>query len=121
MLYVDSLFAHSPFPPCDSWGFLGSCECGPVVASQSIVTALLREVEGMAVASLRISDFMLTEPGAAFAEAGLTLKGAALMGVLEQMEDWGTDFSTIAPGDFNSCCTEKSDKRRQRGVISGDS
>lgn len=81
--------------------------------------ALLRE--GVAVGSLRISDFVLTEPGAAFAEAGLTLNGVVLMGIREQMEDWGTDFSTIAPGEFNSCCTEKNDRRRQRSVISGGS
>lgn len=85
------------------------------------MTALLREAEGVVVASFRFSDRMLRKPGVAFAEAGLTLKGVALMRVLEQMEDWGADFSPVAPGDFNSGCRRKSDKGRQRSAISVDS
>ena len=74
------------------------------VVPESILTALLGEADGTAVASLRFASpgLVLTEPGAAFAEAGLTLTGLALMGGREQMEDWGTDFSSVALADFNT-------------------
>lgn len=75
-----------------------------MVDPESILTALLGEGAGVAVASLRFAmpGLVLTEPGAAFAEAGLTLTGLALMGGLEQMEGWGTDFSSVALADFDS-------------------
>lgn len=81
-----------------------------IVAPQSILTVLLGEADGeavaAAVASLRFArpGLVLTEPGAAFAEAGLTLTGLALMGGREQMEGWGADFSSVALADFDSGC-----------------
>ncbi len=90
------------------------------VVPESILTALLGEAD---VASLRFArpGLVLTEPGAAFAEAGLTLTGQALVGGLEQMEGWGTDFSSVALADLDSGCGGKSDKRGQRSAISVDS
>lgn len=64
------------------------------VVSVSTVTQLAWEAGAGAAASLRISVLTLTEPGAAFAEAGLTLKGVALVGVLVQTEGWGIDVSS---------------------------
>lgn len=74
------------------------------VFPESILTVLLGEEYGAALASLRFArpGLVLTEPGAAFAEAGLTLTGLTLMGGLEQIEGWGTDFSSVASADFNS-------------------
>lgn len=71
---------------------------------ESGLSVLLEEADGVAVANLRFArpSLVLTEPGAAFAEAGLTLTGLALMGGLEQMEGWGSDFSSVALADFNS-------------------
>lgn len=93
------------------------------VVPQSILTVLLGEADGAVEASLRFArpSLVLTEPGAAFAEAGLTLTGLALMGGLEQMEGWGADFSSVALADFNSGCGGKSDKRGQKSAISVDS
>lgn len=93
------------------------------VVPESILTVLLGGGDGAAVASLRFVSpgLVLTEPGAAFAEAGLTLTGLALMGGLEQMEGWGTDFSSVALADFSSGCRGKSDKRGQKSAISVDS
>lgn len=90
---------------------------------ESILTVLLGEEYGVALASRRFvrPGLVLTEPGAAFAEAGLTLTGQTLTGGLEQMEDWGTDFSTVAPADFSLGCRGKSDKRGQTSAISVDS
>lgn len=77
-----------------------------IVAPESILTVLLGEADGAAAASLRFArpGLVLTEPGAAFAEAGLTLTGLALMGDREQMEGWGADFSSVALADFDSGC-----------------
>lgn len=83
-----------------------------IVAPESILTVLLGEADGeaaaaaAAVASLRFArpGLVLTEPGAAFAEASLTLTGLALMGGREQMEGWGADFSSVALADFDSGC-----------------
>jgi len=74
------------------------------VVPESILTVLLGEGYGTAAACFRFAKpgLVLTEPGAAFAEAGLTLTGLVLMGGLEQMEGWGTDFSSVALADFNS-------------------
>lgn len=71
---------------------------------ESVLTVLLGEGDGTVVASLKFATpgLVLTEPGAAFAEAGLTLTGLVLMGGLEQMEDWGAAFSSVALADFNS-------------------
>lgn len=73
---------------------------------ESILTVLLREEDSGAVTSLGFvrPGLVLTQPGAAFAEAGLTLTGLVLMGGLEQMEGWGVDFSSVALADFNSGC-----------------
>lgn len=68
-------------------------ECGAAAEAVAVVAVSLR----FARASL-----VLTEPGAAFAEAGLTLTGQTLVGGLEQMEGWGSDFSSVAPADFGS-------------------
>lgn len=94
-----------------------------MLVPESILTALLGEEYGVALASFRFArpGLVLTEPGAAFAEAGLTLTGLTLTGGLEQMEGWGTDFSRVAPADFSSGCTGKSDKRGQTSAISVDS
>lgn len=62
------------------------------------------DCDATAEASLRLTrpGPTLTEPSVAFAEAGLTLTGLALMGGLEQMVvGWGTDFSTATLADFN--------------------
>lgn len=73
---------------------------------ESILTVLLGDADGEAVANLRFArpGLVLTEPGAGFAEAGLTLTGLTLMGGLEQMEGWGNDFSSLALADFGSGC-----------------
>lgn len=123
---VPMLYAHSPFPPCDSQSLGGSCARRPtlvgIVVPESILTVVLGEADG-AAASLRFPrpDLVLTEPGAALAEAGLTLTGLALTGGLEQMEGWGADFSSAALAEFSSGCGGKSDKRGQRSAISVDS
>ena len=87
------------------------------------LTVLLREAGGGLVASLRFEKpgLVLTEPGAAFADAGLTLTGLVLMGGREQMEGWGADFPSPAPADSNSNCSGKSDKGGQKSAISVDS
>ena len=95
-----------------------------MVVPESVLTVLLLgEGDAAAVASFRFArqSLGLTEPGAAFAEAGLTLTGLALMGGLEQMESCGADFSSVALADSSSGCRGKSDKRAQESVISVDS
>lgn len=76
-----------------------------MVVPESVLTVLLLgEGDAAAVASFRFArqSLGLTEPGAAFAEAGLTLTGLALMGGLEQMESCGADFSSVALADSSS-------------------
>lgn len=78
-----------------------------MLGPESILSVLLGEGDsGVMLASLRFASpgLVLTEPGATFAEAGLTLTGLALVGGLEQMEGWGTDFSSVALADFSSGC-----------------
>lgn len=89
---------------------------------ESVLTALLVDEASAAVASLAFARLVLelTQPTVAFAEAGLTLTGLTLMRGLEQMEGWGTDFSSVALPDFKSGCTVKSDKRGQKRAISVD-
>lgn len=84
------------------------------VAPEPVLTVLLGDAGGEAAASLRFErpGLVLTEPGAAFTEAGLTLTGFSLMGGLEQMEGWGTDFPSVALADSDSGCRGKSDKKR---------
>lgn len=79
----------------------------------SILTVLLGEGDGAAVARLRFArqSLALTEPGAAFAEAGLTLTGLALLRGPAQMDCLGTDFSSVTLADFSSGCRGKSDNR----------
>lgn len=74
---------------------------------------VLAEVGGDAVASLRFEKpgLVLTEPGAAFVKAGLTLIGLTLVGGLEQMGGWGTDFPLVTLAD--SDCRGNSDKRQE--------
>lgn len=93
------------------------------VAPEPGLTVLLGEAGGGVAASLRFEKpgLVLTEPGAAFANAGLTLTGLALMGGREQMEGWGADFPSPALADSNSDCSGKSDKRGQKSAISVDS
>lgn len=96
---------------------------GGNVVPGSVLTVLLGEADGATLACLRFArpGLVLTEPGAAFAEAGLTLTGLALVGGLEQMEGWGTDFSSVALADLDSGCRGKSDKGGQESAISVDS
>lgn len=93
-------------------------------APESVLTAAPGGRDSAAAAAgLRFASpgLVLTGPGAAFAEAGLTMTAPALMGGLEQMEGWGTDFSSVALADIDSGCGGKSDKRGQRSAISVDS
>lgn len=100
----------------DSLRFGGSCVCtSPLmgdVVPESLLTELLGEGGGAAVATFRFTKpgLVLTDPGATLADAGLTLTGLVLMGGLEQMEDWGADFS-VTVADFSSGCRGTSDKR----------
>lgn len=120
-------YARSPFTPCGSWGLWPSCELRPTLVGdafpESVLTVLLGVEDRALVASLRFVGLglVLKQPGATFEEAGLTLTGAALMGGLEQMEGWGTDFSSVAQADFNSGCKVKSDKGGRKNAISVDS
>lgn len=93
------------------------------VVPEAVLTVLLGDAGTEAVASLRFEKpgLVLTEPGAAFTEAGLTLTGLVLMGGLEQMEGWRTDFPSVALADSGSGCRGKSDKRGQKSAISVDS
>lgn len=86
------------------------------VAPAPVLTVLLGGAGGEAAASLGFEKpgLVLTEPGAAFTEAGLTLTVPALVGGLEQMEGWGTDFPSVALADSGSGCGGKSDKRGRR-------
>lgn len=104
---VGLLSPSLPFPvlgTAASWGFCGSCMAGPDLASAAVVPepALLEEA-GAAVllASIRLEKpgLVLTDPGARFADAGLTMMGLALAGGLEQTEESRSDFVSVAPAD----------------------
>lgn len=92
------------------------------VVSESVLTGFPRGAEGAAAAASFGSAgpcLVLTEPGAAFAEAGLTLKGPGLPGGPEQTEGRGADVSSVALAD--SGFTDENDKRAERGAINVDS
>lgn len=78
---------------------------GPDLASavvpQPFLSALLEEAGAAVLASIRLEKpgRLLTEPGATFADAGLTVTGLALTRGLEQMEEGRTDFVSVAPVD----------------------
>lgn len=78
---------------------------GPDLASAVVpepaLSVLLEEAGAEALASIRLekAGLVLTDPGAGFADAGLTLMGLALAGGLEQMQESGTDFVSVAPAD----------------------
>lgn len=85
-----------------SGGLCGSCVPGPDLASAVVPEAAPLEEAGAAVlASIRPENpgLALTDPGATFADAGLTVMGLALAGGLEQTEESSTDLVSVAPAD----------------------
>lgn len=118
--FVPSLFTGSlnlgalgfcpclPFPvlgSAASRGFCGSCMPGPdlafAVVPEPAMSVLLEEAGADVLAGIRLEKpgLVLTDPGAAFAAAGLTVMGLALTGGSEQMEERRTDFVSMAPAD----------------------
>lgn len=97
-----------PFPvlgSAASWGFCGSCIPGPDLAAailpEPALSVQLEEAGAEVLASIRLEKpgLVLTEPGAALADAGLTLMGLALTGGLEPMEESRADSISVAPTD----------------------
>lgn len=71
------------------------------VVPEPAFSVLLEEAGAEALASVMLEKpgLVLTGPGVRLADAGLTLMGLTLAGGLEQMEESGTDFVSVAPAD----------------------
>lgn len=94
-------------------------ELAPAVVPEPFLSALLDEAGAAVLASVRLGGpgLLLTEPGAAFADAGLTVAGLALAGGLEQMADGGAHFASGASLD-SGCRATKEDGGGQSALTS---